>query len=107
MPKPLKPIKIKVLQKHIDSGDAGNPHCCPIALALRAKTRKEWSVTSGHAWLAVTNGMSKLVLYTIPDSARKFISDFDHHRPVEPAEFELVPTQSTVQDALARDLHVG
>jgi len=79
---------IKVTQEHIENGCKKACLFCPVALALEARTGKEWSVGIYDAYCTHKSDDGP-TLHTLPDSAKDFILYFDSGLPVEPFEFEL------------------
>ena len=83
-------MTIKVTQKHIDKGDPGESCTCPIALAIMESADISGILVDGDNVFNIDNwderGVDACVL---PDTAIKFISNFDRYIPVNPFEFEL------------------
>lgn len=75
-------MKIKVTRKHIRKGKRGLSFRCPVALALKEKTKVEWMVGLRYA-------NSRVKLFDLPPVAVDFIRDFDDGKRVEPFSFEL------------------
>lgn len=74
---------IRVTAEHIERGKGGC-YTCPIALALYDETAHVWGVNV----VACFYKEGSLVL-GLPESACKFVADFDARREVQPFEFEL------------------
>lgn len=72
---------IHVTQAHIDAGEAAHCCLCPVALALREATGREWKVSGSLAHL------DYLTWIILSHSVRDFIYDFDAGRPVAPFSF--------------------
>jgi hypothetical protein len=73
-------MKIKVTQKHIDEGVRGDPHKCPIALAIG---KKDVLVNGMGIWFH--DGRVKYSPSI--KSIRKFMHDFDSRHKVKPTTF--------------------
>lgn len=92
-------MKIEVTQEDIDAGMV-SAHSCPIALAanrivgdnmclvgpnvISIKSHKVPFTLNDHESFYWEYNSTKL-----PPEARKFVSDFDDHQPVEPFSFEI------------------
>lgn len=76
---------IRVTQQNIDNGVRQQYDACPVALALRDATAREWQVTKNYAQYA----LGSLIL-ALPETARDFIRSFDAGREVRPFEFDLL-----------------
>lgn len=86
-------MKIKVEQRHIDAGMAGDPFCCPIALALA-----EIGFDTPHVQYSVIyqDGPKKRRRLQLPPKAMEFMLAFDtlgfwaaNLPTLAPFEFEL------------------
>lgn len=79
-------ITIKVTQKHIDRGDAGNSIWCPVARALIGQI-------GGRVRVGSTTFRRDIDLraqrFPLPRSACRFIAQFDNHKPVKPFNFRI------------------
>jgi len=80
-------ITVQVTLQDIERGLAKNGTECPIALAV-SRTTNLWCRV-GQCYLIVSHPEHIVVEYTLPDSAREFISRFDKHAPVEPFTFTM------------------
>ena len=76
-------MQVQVTQICIDKGLSGDPHCCPIALAL----------TWQHEWKGCMVGWDRVTYqgkeYSLPDSAQTFVAEYDETDQGVPFEFEL------------------
>lgn len=78
--------KIKVTQRHIDTGKAVNEFYCPIALAMRDVGLVQAEVGDTHAFYGY--GLHRCEM-PLPKEARDFIREFDNDRRAAlPFEFE-------------------
>ena len=76
---------IKVTQEHIDAGTRKSCFHCPIALAVKEATCMDPAVRPyGVRFYAYPKYIIEL-----PNSAIRFIENFDNHVPVKPFEFNL------------------
>lgn len=85
-------IKIKVEPKHIADGKAGSCTKCPIALAIRdlGLFPAGASVAEDHRpWVEYVNAEGKMMRRCLPETAMKFVRDFDEGSMASPVEFEL------------------
>ena len=80
-------MKVKVTQKHIESGEHGKPCFCPIALAIKDLKYDKVEVYSYNARVAKKAG-ADLKLVPLPSEAQTFIMEFDEGNPVQSFEFE-------------------
>lgn len=77
-------MKIQVTQEDIDQGTPSEVCACPIALAAkRVFAHREIAV------LDIVIQIGDRWEMALPDSAQKFIEEFDNGLPVTPFEFEL------------------
>lgn len=77
-------LTVKVTADDIEKGERGNPCFCPIAQAVR----RELDLQVPH--LTEVGELCMIVrsaTFRLPDTARKFVDDFDSGRDVEPFEF--------------------
>lgn len=78
-------MKIYVTKKDIKEGVTGSICLCPVALALKRRTKKVWMVY-GH-------GVKEVGIFKpsqlLPPKACRFVDDFDNCFPVKPFSFEL------------------
>jgi hypothetical protein len=78
-------VLIEVTSDHIKNGKRLESDCCPIALALKDSG---WTYARvGSEWVEVDN-----LCFTLPRSAKRFVSSVDSGRPVKPFRFKLVTT---------------
>jgi hypothetical protein len=82
----MRTITVTVTQAHIDKGDIQSCASCPIALALSAMG--EHYIVDCAALYRNSAGKYDWVA-RLPDSAIRFINDFDSGFPVEPFAFEV------------------
>lgn len=88
--KKTKQVVVKVSQRHISNGIAGEQDSCPIALALRGVVKCGASVLSNQV---VIGGK----FYATPKSARKFVEKFDDDVKVKPFNFRMrLPVASLI-----------
>lgn len=91
-------IVVRVTERDIVEGKRGAPRYCPVALAIKRKTKLRPSV----ARLGVTfrRGVGD-VHVKLPLVASKFIANFDTDQavPMKPFEFELEIPDSLVKEA--------
>lgn len=80
----MNKFKIKVEQRHIDTGKRGNACNCPLAIALTEITGQELKIAVGAVWMD-----GKGIVGYLPTTAFDFYRDFDLRRKVEPIEFEI------------------
>lgn len=80
-------MKIKVEKKHIEQGVKGDCENCAIAKAIKAKLHHPVEVLQYH--ISVKKGGQEYC-YNLPESATKFIRDFDAGRKVKPFTFETI-----------------
>lgn len=75
---------VSVSKGDIHYGRAGEPTCCPIALAIKRKTKGAVSV--GYETVRIG-----AVSYGLPESAKMFIQGFDNNGKdyVSPFRFQL------------------
>lgn len=73
---------IDVTSDHIKNGKRLESDCCPIALALK---------DSGWGYARVMNSECEVddMWFTLPRSAKRFVSSVDNGRPVKPFRFRL------------------
>lgn len=74
---------INVTQQHIKDGVPGDPHVCPIALAIHQTTGRSHVKVEGYLF-TIDHGM-----YFMPFSVRNFIDAYDNNEPVQPFSFVL------------------
>jgi len=78
-------LKVNVRASHIARGEREQCETCPIALAIRAITRRRAQV-SDLIEVDTQPGMTHR-FYTMPKKAHKFIARFDAGRTVRPFTF--------------------
>lgn len=85
-------IIVEVTKRDIDKGQVSNAMYCPVALALRR------ALPYAHRINMIIVGPDYAELYHWRNGHRVIqlgrvaataISEFDHHRPIEPFEFEI------------------
>lgn len=79
-------MKISVTQKHIANGTPNSCGLCPIALAVMDATQAD-SVSVGLHNCCFQIG-KLFQSYDMPETASRFIVDFDNGCKVSPFEFE-------------------
>lgn len=77
-------MKIRVTQKHIRRGVAGESQACPIALALHEATGHRFIVDSSELMDDVWS-----VRFRAPASVSRFVERFDQEDAVKPFTFNL------------------
>jgi hypothetical protein len=75
-------VLIEVTDKHIKNGKPLVADCCPIALALKDSG---WT----HARVLNSEVIVDDIWFTLPRSAKRFVSSVDSGRPVKPFRFRL------------------
>lgn len=82
-------MKVSVRKRHIDEGMPRTCSRCPVALAI-AETLDVLhpDVSVAQSKILVFDGKCRVDMET-PDRVRRFIEDFDQHRPVRGFTFEL------------------
>ena len=82
--------KIRVTQRHIDSGVSGGSTSCPVALAVREVLGVDADVSVGSYTLGYRpKNRLDYRLLDLPTRVTDFISRFDKGLEVDPFEFEL------------------
>lgn len=76
-------VTINVTQQHIDNGVSGDPHTCPVALAIHETTGRNHVKVEAYQFTIDDNA------YFMPSSVRNFIDAFDSNEPVQPFSFVL------------------
>lgn len=76
-------MQIQVTQQHIEDGVPGDPHVCPVALAIRETIHKSHIKVVAYQF---TIGYKP---YFMPFSVRNFIDAYDSAKPVQPFSFVL------------------
>jgi len=83
----MKTIKIQVTQKDIDNGKPRDMGYCPIAMAIhRCRFRKaevDNSVIHLHGYYSDEDPLP------MPQTAKRFVKQFDAEKPVRPFTFSL------------------
>lgn len=83
-------MKIKVTEKHIGEGLAGNAKHCPIALAGLEAIEGATRVRVGFSTMNVQiKGSDRQKFLDLPYEAKTFVRRFDNGDPVKPFEFEI------------------
>lgn len=82
-------MKIEVTAEHIRDGERSQPSLCPVALALRQRFGCDCHVGS-HTAVWVEAGGRFVV--DLPESATKFVNEFDAGLAVEPFGFAISDT---------------
>ena len=77
-------IKIYVTRKDIRLGQRYSHINCPIARAIKRRTKESYSV---HRYF-VSRSINDLT-YNLPDEASKFIESFDSKENVKPFKFDI------------------
>lgn len=75
---------VKVTQGYINSGSRGSRCGCPVALALKESTGREWLVDD-DVIVDKNNGTS----FPTPESVKLFLYGFDAGNEQEPFDFEI------------------
>lgn len=76
------PFRVRVTPKHIKDGLPWSSRSCPVALAFKSGTRREWAV--GRIIAARDDGKYYVDL---PTKVSDFIVKFDTGEPVKPFSF--------------------
>ena len=79
--------KITVTQEHIDKGDVGSSHSCPVAIACKDAGLIDPCVDKLVISQELSDG-AVIGIYT-PIKVAEFIENFDAGKEVKPIEFEL------------------
>lgn len=79
-------MKITVTQEHINRGIRSSIWQCPIALAIKEQTKGRVLV-AGSTSLVTKNGVE--TVYNLPETAARFIINFDNGDKVVPMEFDI------------------
>ena len=95
-------LTVRVERRHIDKGKPVRCRLCPIALALNEQhprgERPLWATDTEDVFLLTWDPArqrfddadpSADARFSVPIEARKWASDFDAGRPVQPFTFEL------------------
>jgi hypothetical protein len=84
-------MKVVVGHEEIIRGEAGNPFCCPIALAINKIVRTNVAVTimGVRDRFKVVKPYEDFKYYALPIIARIFMDNFDNGVPVDPFQFEM------------------
>jgi hypothetical protein len=86
-------VTVDVTQNDIAHGRRGLCRECPAALAMERAGIVEPRVRNTELWLRTAHE-HRLVKVRLPESAAKFIDDFDANRTVEPFSFQIdIPDQ--------------
>lgn len=89
-------IPVTVTLYDIVMGDPYNAVGCPVALALNRTLGGRWNVKRLSATRRDdTEGLQRIEL---PETASKFIRDFDHLRPVYPFTFEVTTNELRLRE---------
>jgi hypothetical protein len=75
-------LTVNVTAEDIEKGERGNPCFCPIAQAVRRELDL-WIPPQVSEFCMIVRS----VAFRLPDTARKFVDDFDRGRDVEPFKF--------------------
>lgn len=78
-------MKVYVTKKDIEQGRKSAICLCPVALALKRRTKKVWMVY-GHGLKEAGTFRPSMLL---PPEACRFVDDFDAGNPVKPFSFKL------------------
>ena len=84
--------KIQVTQEHINKGKRMKACECPVALAIRDKTKWIPDVSS-----LIVTFPGTLDTEWLPAKAAEFVNAFDSGNPVKPFEFEMKLPEDTEQ----------
>lgn len=79
-------VNVRVMRKHISSGQRLNPSHDPLSLAIRDAGLKVASVGLKHVTLATKTGYISVPL---PQSASQFLLDYDAKQRVKVLRFQL------------------
>lgn len=81
-------IHVVVTQEHIEQGTVQNRYHCPLALAIKEATGTKCGVGTK---LVYTESHS--CLWSLPESAQRFVRRYDEGYPLEAFEFDLTEPQ--------------
>jgi hypothetical protein len=83
-------VKIKLTQEHIDMDTprSRNQTFSPLSLALLEATGVLWNVDYARCYPCGWGKDAKMSVKLPPD-AYQWVEDYDHSKPVGPAEFEM------------------
>lgn len=86
-------MKFDVLQDDIDKGEVGDPHSCPIALAL-IRQLPNYGITVGSNYILTERptpieNQPYMLRHYSPHSAHRFVIRFDKGKSVKPFSFDL------------------
>jgi hypothetical protein len=85
-------VIVSVTESHIKRGSEGDPHGCPVALALRSK-KYTFGPGLGHGvgqdTISFFNRSGRTVEIETPKQVSKFINRFDAGKKVKPFSFKL------------------
>ena len=76
---------IHVTAQDISEGLPGNSQFCPVALAVNKAIHREKDVQVDGNAITIDD-----VDFTISETVRQFIADFDDGKPVKPFCFEII-----------------
>ena len=80
-------MRIEVTQEDIDNGEKRKCDTCAVAIAAHRAFKDCIILVDGEQMDVIRNGKWKVI--DLPDSATRFIEDFDAGRPVQPFSFEV------------------
>lgn len=80
-------ITIHVTEEDIENGTRMNGNECAIALAGKRELIDCEDIEVSYSWISVDEGDDQITMYTLPDDAKQFISNFDGDFHVEPFKF--------------------
>jgi hypothetical protein len=83
----MRPLTIRVTQRHIKKGKSNKPKSCPIALALKERFHRPVKVGADKVEVNYDYGQ---IVYYLPDEATQFVYNFDGGYKVKPFSFQLI-----------------
>ena len=87
---------LTITQEDIDKGEREESDACPIALALRRETGKDYEVLGDEIVLYDPDTCGRLEQYDLSQKAQDFIITYDDGFPVLPTTFDplIIPKES-------------
>lgn len=81
--------RIEVTEKHIKKGNPEDPFNCPVALAVRAVTKKPIVGVVEDRIILADDEYSDQTKFVVPKKVTRFIERFDDGKSVQPLSFSL------------------
>ena len=84
--------RFQLTQEHINRGEPGDPHTCPVALCMSEWTdtkRYQLSILPDCVEVYDIKKREYIFFEGVPEEVSNFILDFDSERRVQPLGFEM------------------